>query len=76
MLSELRPNCVAQFNLFDYEVPHVGSEALMSLMDTMNRSGPYSIGFARGQRNRSGLEDETKDAESRMDDKQERTACS
>lgn len=46
MPSELRPNGVAQLNLFDNEVQRAGSEALMSLMDTMNRSGRYSIGFA------------------------------
>lgn len=45
MLSELRPNGVAQLNLFDNEAPHAGSEALMSLMDSMNQSGRYSIGF-------------------------------
>lgn len=46
MLSELRPNGVAQLNLFDAEAPRAGSDALMSLMDSMNRSGRYSIGFA------------------------------
>ena len=46
MLSELRPNGVAQLNLFDDEAPRTGSEALMSLMDLMNRSRRYSIGFA------------------------------
>lgn len=46
MLNELRPNGVVQLNLFDDEVPRPGSEALMSLMDSMNRSGRYSIGFA------------------------------
>lgn len=46
MLSELRPNGVAQLNLFDDEAPHAGSEALMSLMDSMNLPGRYSIGFA------------------------------
>lgn len=46
MLSELRPNGVAQLNLFDDEAPRAGSEALMNLLDSMNRSGRYSIGFA------------------------------
>ena len=46
MLSELRPNGVAQLNLFDDETPRAGSEVLMSLMDSMNRSGRFSIGFA------------------------------
>lgn len=46
MLSELRPNGAAQLNLFDDEAPRAGSEALMSLMDSMNRSARYSIGFA------------------------------
>lgn len=46
MLNELRPNTVVQLNLFDDEVPRPGSEAMMSLMDSMNRSGRYSIGFA------------------------------
>jgi DNA polymerase V len=46
MLSELRPNGVAQLNQFDDEAPRLGSEALMSLMDKMNRFGRYSIGFA------------------------------
>ena len=46
MLSELRPNGVAQLNLFDDEAPRAGSEVLMSLMDSMNRPGCYSIGFA------------------------------
>lgn len=42
MLSELKPNGVAQLNLFDDEAPRPGSDALMSLMDKMNRSGRYS----------------------------------
>ncbi len=46
MLSELRPSGVAQLNLFDDEAPRPGSEALMSLMDKMNRSGRFNIGFA------------------------------
>lgn len=36
MLNELRPNGVAQLNLYDNEVPRPGSEALMILMDEMN----------------------------------------
>ncbi|MGK3126437.1 DUF4113 domain-containing protein [Candidatus Pantoea formicae] len=46
MLSELKPNGVAQLNLFDDEAHRTGSDVLMSLMDKMNRSGRYSIGFA------------------------------
>lgn len=46
MLSELRPSGVAQLNLFDDEAPRAGSEALMNLMDSIYRSGRYSIGFA------------------------------
>lgn len=46
MLSEQRPNGVAQLNLFDEKALHAGTEALMSLMDSMNRSLRYSIGFA------------------------------
>lgn len=46
MLDELRPNGIAQLNLFDDETPRPGSEALMNLMDKMNRSGRYNIGFA------------------------------
>lgn len=46
MLSELRPDGVAQLNLFDEKAPRHGSEALMNLMDKMNRSGRYNIGFA------------------------------
>lgn len=46
MLSELRPDGFAQLNLFDEHAPRAGSDALMSLMDKMNRSGRYSIGFA------------------------------
>jgi DNA polymerase V len=46
MLSELRPDGFAQLNLFDEQAPRAGSDALMSLMDKMNRSGRYSIGFA------------------------------
>lgn len=46
MLSELRSNGSAQLNLFDNGAPRAGSEALMSLMDSMNQSGRYSIGFA------------------------------
>ena len=46
MLNELRPDGMAQLNLFDDEVPRAGSEALMSLIDKMNQSGRYNIGFA------------------------------
>lgn len=46
MLSESRPNSVTQLNLFDDEAPRAGSEALMSLKDSMNRSGRHSIGSA------------------------------
>ena len=46
MLSELRPNGVAQLNLFDEEAPRLGSKELMELMDKINRSGRYNIGFA------------------------------
>ena len=46
MLDELRPNGIAQLNLFDDETPRPDSEALMNLMDKMNRSGRYNIGFA------------------------------
>uniref|UniRef100_UPI00289A658E DUF4113 domain-containing protein n=1 Tax=Mixta calida TaxID=665913 RepID=UPI00289A658E len=46
MLNELRPDGMAQLNLLDDEVPRAGSEALMSLIDKMNQSGRYNIGFA------------------------------
>lgn len=46
MLREQRPNGVAQLNLFDEKVLHAGTEALMSLMNSMYRSLRYSIGFA------------------------------
>jgi len=46
MLSELRPNGVAQLNLFDEGALHAGSEALMSMMNSLNRSLRYNIGFA------------------------------
>lgn len=46
MLSELRPNGVEQLNLFDEQAPRAGSKKLMGLMDRMNRSGRYNIGFA------------------------------
>lgn len=46
MLSELRPNGFAQLNLFDEQAPRTGSDALMSIIDKMNRSGRYSISFA------------------------------
>lgn len=46
MLSELRPNGVAQLNLLDEEALHPGSKALMGMMDSMNRSLRYNIGFA------------------------------
>lgn len=45
MLSEVRPNGVAQLNLFDDEAPRPGSDALMSLRDKMNRSCRFNIGF-------------------------------
>lgn len=46
MLRELKPNVIAQLILFDDEALCPGSDALMSLMDKMNRSGRYSIGFS------------------------------
>lgn len=46
MLSELRPNGFAQLNMFDEQAPRAGNDYLMSLMDKMNRSGHYRIGFA------------------------------
>ena len=46
MLSGQRQNGGGQLSLIDDEVQRAGSEALMNLMDRMNRSGRYSIGFA------------------------------
>lgn len=46
MLDELRLNGIAQLNLFDEETPRPGSEALMNLMDKMNRTGRFKIGFS------------------------------
>ncbi|KGT88741.1 DNA polymerase V subunit UmuC [Erwinia typographi] len=46
MLSELRPDGVAQLNLFGEQTPRRGSDELMDLLDAMNRSGRFRIGFA------------------------------
>jgi DNA polymerase V len=46
MLDELRPTGIVQLILLDEETSRPGSEALMNLMDKMNRTGGYNIGFA------------------------------
>ncbi|PIJ50003.1 DNA polymerase V subunit UmuC [Erwinia sp. OLTSP20] len=46
MLSELRPDGVAQLNLFEEQQMRRGSDELMDLLDAMNRSGRFRIGFA------------------------------
>ncbi len=46
MLGDFFSQGVAQLNLFDENAPRVNSEALMSLMDKLNRQGRGTLYFA------------------------------
>lgn len=46
MLSDFTDSKIAQFDLFNEAKPYKRSEELMLLMDNMNRSGKFNIGFA------------------------------
>ncbi len=46
MLSDFSSSSVTQFDLFSSSKPFKRSEELMALLDNMNRSGKFNIGFA------------------------------
>lgn len=46
MLSDFSSSSITQFDLFSTSKPFKRSEELMALMDNMNRSGKFNIGFA------------------------------
>jgi len=46
MLGDFFSQGVAQLNLFDDHAPRAGSDALMTLMDTLNKQGKGTLYFA------------------------------
>ncbi|PRC65811.1 Error-prone, lesion bypass DNA polymerase V (UmuC) [Cronobacter sakazakii] len=46
MLGDFYSQAVGQLNLFDEKAPRANSEALMSLMDKLNRQGRGTLYFA------------------------------